>query len=166
MSYATIDDVFKRYKPIRTLVGSEDISVNSVEVSSIFITDAESFVDAYISRRYAVPLNPVPSLIRQVTSDLAIFNMMVEKLPDTPDFFQPRYDRAIKTLEMIRDGEMDLSSQTVITSGDQEAWSSTMDYHPVFSPVLNPLDQTVDKDQVDADKSDRSGDIGAPDPNC
>lgn len=166
MSYSTINGVFSRYKPIRTLVGSGDVQVSSDDVSSIFILDAESFVDAYISRRYTVPLNPVPSLITQITSDLAIFNMMVEKLPEVPDFFQPRYDRAIKTLEMIRDGKMDLTSQTVVTTGDQEAWSSTMDYHPVFNPVLDANDQTVDKDQVDQAKSDRSGDIGANEELC
>ena len=160
MSYATINDVFKRYKPIRTRVGSEDTQVTSTDVASIFVTDAESIIDSYISRRYAVPLNPVPALIVQVASDLAIFNMLVELLPSTPDFFQPRYDRAMNTLEMIRDGMMDLSSQTIVTTGDQEAWSSTMDYHPVFNPVLDAPDQAVDKDQVDAAKDDRSGDQG------
>lgn len=159
MSYAVLIDVFARYKPIKTMVGSEDLQVTSDDVSSIFINDAESLVDAYVSRRYETPLNPVPPLITQIASDLSIFNMLVEKLPSTPDFFQPRYDRAIKNLEMLRDGEMNLSSQTVVTSGDQEAWSSTERYHPVFNPVLDPIDQRVDKDQVDQAKDDRSGDI-------
>jgi len=158
MSYATINDIFKRYKPISTLVGSDSVQVASTDVSSIFSSDAESFIDAYVSRRYVVPLNPVPSLITQIASDLSIFNMMVEKLPQVPDFFQPRYDRAIKTLEMIRDGKMDLTSQTIVTTGDQEAWSSTMAYHPAFSPVLNPIDQAVDADQIGADQDDRSND--------
>lgn len=158
MSYSTIDGVFSRYKPITTLVGADTVQVTSDDVSSIFIMDAESFIDAYISRRYAVPLNPVPSLITQIASDLAIFNMMVEKLPQVPDFFQPRYDRAIQTLEMLRDGKMDLSSQTIVTTGDQEAWSSTQAYHPVFNPVLDPIDQAVDSDQVDAAQDARSDD--------
>lgn len=160
MSYSTIDGVFSRYKPIRTLVGSANTQVTSVDVSTIFIADAESFVDAYLSRRYVVPINPVPSLITQIASDLAIFNMMVEKLPEVPDFFQPRYERAIKTLEMLRDGKMDLSSQTLVTTGDQEAWSSTQAYHPIFDPTLDPIDQAVDKDQIDAAKDERSGDAG------
>ena len=158
MSYSDIDGIFNRYKPIRTLVGSSDVQATSADVASIFISDAEGFIDAYISRRYSVPLNPVPSLITQIASDLAIFNMMVEKLPEVPDFFQPRYDRAIKTLEMIRDGKMDISSQTIVTTGDQEAWSSTEDFHPVFNPVLDPIDQSVDSDQVAAAKSDRTSD--------
>ena len=54
---------------------------------------------------------------------------------------------------------MDLSSADLITSGDQEAFSSTQDYHPVFSPVLDPIDQRVDKDHVDAAKDIRVDDV-------
>lgn len=159
MSYATINDVFARYQPIKTMVGSEDIQVTSDVVSSVFIADAESIVNAYLSRRYVVPIIPVEPIITQIASDLSIFNMLVEKLPGTPDFFQPRHDRAINNLEMLRDGKMNLSSSTIISSGDQDAWSSTENYHPVFSPVLSQIDQRVDKDQVDSDKDDRIGDL-------
>ena len=160
MSYATINGVFARYKPIHTLVGSDGVQVTSEDVSSIFIADAESYVDGYVSRRYVVPLSPVPNMITQITVDLTIFNMMVEKLPEVPSFFMPRYERSIKTLEMLRDGNMDLSSQTIVTTGDQEAWSSTQDYHPFFNPSLDAIDQAIDKDQTDAAKSDRVGDVG------
>lgn len=162
MSYAGIDDIFKRYAPIHTLVGSADNMVDSIHVGSIFVADAESLVDGYLSRRYDVPLAaPVAPMITQITSDLAIFNMLVEKLPTTPDFFQPRYDRALSLLEMIATGEVNVVSATVLTDGgDQLAWSSTEDYHPVFNPVLDPIDQAVDKDQVDQAKDDRLGDSG------
>jgi phage gp36-like protein len=159
MAYATINNVFKQYRPINTLIGFDDNQITSVDISSIFIAQAESFADAFLSRRYAVPLNPVPYFITQLVTDLSIFNMLVEKLPETPDFFQSRYDRSMEILKMLRDGEMDISSQTLVSTGDQEAWSSTDDYHPVFSPVLDPKDQAVDSDQVAADKSDRTDDV-------
>lgn len=160
MSYATIDDVLKRYKPIQTLVGSEDLQVNSEDVSSIFIRDAESIVDAYIGRRYTVPLSVVPAFITQVTADLAIFNILVEHQPKFPDFFKDRYDRAMSMLTSIMSGDMIINSATAVTTGDNEAWSTTEGYHSVFSPVINPDEQTVDKDRVDADLSERVGDIG------
>jgi phage gp36-like protein len=158
MAYTDINGVFKRYRPINSLIGFEQSQVSSVDVSSIFIADADALIDAYLSRRYSVPLAANP-MINRISADLAIFNMLVEKLPETPDFFQPRYDRAIKDLEMLRDGDMALPGVLQVTSGDQEAFSSTQDYHPIFSPVLDPIDQAVDKDQVDADKSDRTGDL-------
>lgn len=162
MPYATIDDIFKRYKPIRTIIGSEDLQVTSADVSSIFIADAQSLIDSYLGRRYTTPISPVPSYITQVTADLAIFNILVEHLPrGNPDFFQPRYDRAMKILTDIVSGTIIIGSATVVSSGDQDAWSSGMDYHPVFSPVLGADEQTVDKDRVDADIDLREGDIGA-----
>jgi len=158
MPYATIADVFARYRPIKTVVGSSDTNITSVDVSSIYIRDQESIVDAYLSRRYTTPLDPIPPVITHIASDLTIFHMLVEKLPEVPDFMQSRYDRSIKLLEMFRDGEMDVQSATLVSTGDQEAWSSTQNYHPVFNPVLDPVDQKVDKDQVDAAKDDRTGD--------
>jgi phage gp36-like protein len=160
MAYATIADVMLRYKPIRTLIGSEDLQVASSEVSSIFINDAESVVDAIIGRQYVVPLNPVPAYITQVTADIAIFNMLVEHLPQKPDFFQPRYDRAMNMLLSISSGYMIINSATVVSSGDSEAYSTTQNYHSVFSPVLPMEEQTVDKDRVDADQVLRVGDVG------
>jgi phage gp36-like protein len=158
MTYAVIDDVWKRYKPVQSIIGNTKTDISSSEVASIYIADAESFVDAYLARRYVVPLNPVPPLITQVTADLAIFNMLVEKQPDFEDFFQARYDRSMKTLENLRDGTMEITSQTLVTTGDNEAWSDGQDYHPTFSPVLDPIDQAVDGDWVDADKDERADD--------
>jgi phage gp36-like protein len=157
MSYATIDNVINRYKPIQTMIGVGSYQVTSAEVASSFIADAESFIDAYLAARYVVPV-PATPLVTQLASDLAVFNMAVEKLPEVPDFMQARYDRCLKTLEMLRDGKMFLSSATVTTSGDQEAWSTTQDYHPVFSPVLDPIDQAADIDRVEADQDARSDD--------
>lgn len=161
MSYATIDDVFARYNQIETMVGSGTRDVTSVEVSSVYIADGESFVDLHLNQRYVVPLNPVEPVITQITSDLAIFNMMVERLPKTPDFMQGRYDRSMRLLRDIRDGKMSLNSGASLGgSGDEEVWSSNENYHSTFSPALDPDCQTVDTDQVEADRSTRSNDAG------
>jgi phage gp36-like protein len=165
MSYATIDDIMKRYKPISTMIGSEDMQVASLDVTSIFINDAQSLVDAYLANKYTVPLSPVPGYITMVTADIAIFNILLENLPNVPDFYQPRYDRAMGVLASVLSGTIVVNSASTITTGDQEAWSTTNGYHAVFSPVLDPDEQTVDKDRVDADIDVRVGDLGA-DSNC
>jgi phage gp36-like protein len=151
MSYAVFDDVVSRYRPIITLIGSEDLQVSSVNVSSIFIRDAESFVDARIGRRYAVPLTVVPAFITQVTADIAIFNMLTDHLPGKPDFFQPRYDRALEMLSMVDSGTLSIGSASLSTTGDQEAWSTTQGYHSVFSPVLPADEQQADIQRQQAD---------------
>ncbi len=159
MAYATIDDIFSRFKPIRTMIGAGSFEVVSADVTSIFILDADSFVDAYLAKRYVTPITPVPSMITQISSDLSIFNMMTEKQVQVPDSFQARYDRSIKTLEMLRDGDMVLpEAVSIAAAGDNEAWSAQQDYHSTFSPVLDELEQRVDDDWVQADIDTRIDD--------
>lgn len=159
MAYATISDVFGRYKPIGSMVGAGSLDVTSDDVASIFISDAEGFMNAFLASRYVVPVTTEP-LITMIAADLAISNMMFEKLGAIPDFMQGRHDRANNFLEKLSAGEMLLvASGTIqIKSGDSEAWSSTGSYHPVFSPVLDPIDQAADQEYIDAENDDRSGD--------
>lgn len=158
MPYATIDDIFARF-PVSTLVGSGSNEVSSLEVSSVYIADAESIVDAHLSQRYTVPLNVEP-IIKHITSDLAIFSMLAERTGRVPQVMQSRYDRALAYLVALRDGQMNLNpnSQTFNSSADEFVWSTTQDYHPTFSPVLDDIDQRVDEDWVDFDKDQRVDD--------
>lgn len=161
MSYAQIEDVFARYSPVETMVGGGIRDVSSAEVSSVYIADGESMVDLHMNQRYVVPLNPVEPVITQVTADLAIFNMLAERLPKVPDYMQARYDRSMRLLRDIRDGKMSLNSGTALSgTGDEEVWSTNEDYHSVFSPVLDPDCQAVDTDQVNADRDERATDAG------
>lgn len=159
MAYATIGDIFARYAPIHTMVGTGTNDVTSLEVSSIFIYDAESFVNAHLAKRYVTPVAGEP-IVTMITADLAIANMMFEKLGEIPNFIQPRYDRAIMMLEKLAAGDLLLTSNStsIVTTGDNFAWSTNMDYHSIFSPVLDELDQAADKDQITADKDERVND--------
>ena len=158
MSYATLSDVLTRYRPVITLVGSEpNNQVSSADVGSVFIAGAEGIINAYLGQKYIIPLQPSP-LITAIASDLSIYSMMVELLPEVPDAMQNRYDRNIKLLEQLRDGEMVVVSATLVTTGDSEAWSNTQDFHQVFSPVLDPLDQSADKDRIVKDVDTRRDD--------
>jgi hypothetical protein len=48
---------------------------------------------------------------------------------------EKRYTNAMSLLTMLRDGGMDLTGSSVITTtgGDNEAWSSSQDQPPVFT---------------------------------
>lgn len=159
MAYADSDDVTGRYKPILSMIGTGSYEVASEDVTSIFIADAESFVDAYLGSRYVTPIAPVTSLITQITADLSIFNMLTEKQVQVPDFMQARYDRQINILEQLRDGSMVLpSSVSLLGTGDQEVWSNNEEYHSIFSPVLDELEQAADIDWIEDARDKRSGD--------
>ena len=159
MAYATIDDVFARYAPIYTMVGTGTQDVTSLEVSSIFIADAESFMNTFLAKRYSTPVATEP-VITMIAADLAISNMMFEKLGELPNFIQPRYERAMMMLEKLSMGDLVLTSNStsIVTTGDNFAWSTNLDYHSIFSPVLDELDQAADRDQILADKDERVAD--------
>ena len=157
--YATLDDVFVRYRPNRTMVGSGDYDVSSSEVASVYVAQAQAYADAWLANRYEVPLSVVSPLITMVTADLAIFHMLAEKMPSVPDFMVERKKRADEILKMLVDGKMVIASASVVTSaGDSYAWSPTMGQHPIFSPVLGELEQTADTDRVNTDRDDRGYD--------
>ncbi len=159
MAYADSDDVTGRYKPILSMIGAGSYEVSSEDVTSIFIADAESFIDAYLGSRYVTPITPVPSLITQIASDLSIFNMLTEKQVQVPDFMQARYDRQISILEQLRDGNMVLPSDvSPVAAGDNEVWSNNDEHHSIFSPVLDELDQAADLDWINEARDERSGD--------
>jgi phage gp36-like protein len=159
MSYATVGDVVNRFKPIKTMIGESSLDVSSVEIASIYIADAEAFVDGYLGAKYAVPITPLSPIITQLTSDLAIFNLLAEKSGMVPEWMDKRYNRAVHTLEMLRDGHMVLSSASVVGSnGDNFAWSSTQGTHGIFSPLIHELDQQADLQRVDADLAERAAD--------
>lgn len=160
MTYATYTDVFPRFPAIKTMVGTGVSDVATLDVSSIYCADAEGIVDAYLAARYVTPLTATSPLITHLTCDIAIYNLGVDRLPRIPEWMQNRYERALKTLEMLRDGDMLLNpaSFTQVSTGDNEAWSSTGSYHNIFSPVLGELDQRVDKDYVADEKEARTDD--------
>ena len=156
MAYATLNDILNRFNPIKTMIGSADEDVTSVSVTSLYIGDAEGVVNSYLGARYTVPLVTEP-IITHITADLAIFKICEDRLPRIPDYAEARYRGAITLLEQLRDGKMVLSSSQSLPSGggDDEAWSSTQSYHPVFSPVLDDIEQRVDAEAVTADKDER-----------
>ncbi len=159
MAYSTITDVFARYKPIGSMVGACSLDVSSVDVSSVFISDAEGIINAHLASRYQTPVTTEP-LVTMLSADLAISNMLLEKLGSQPPFMESRYNRAMDILNKLATGELLLvaSGTTQITSGDSEAWSTTGSYHPVFSPVLPELDQEVDVDYVRDENDVRADD--------
>lgn len=134
--YSTINDVFKRYPMIENVVGSGDLLVPSADVSSIYIADGDSIINAYLSRRYVVPLTAEP-LLTWISADIAIYRLIEDKLPRFPDAVLKRYTNAMSMLVGIQEGRMDLNSSQIVSSGgDQDAWSSAGSFAgTVFAPA-------------------------------
>lgn len=161
MGYATYSDVLGRYNPLVTMIGTTAPDVTTQDIASLYIADAEGLINAYLGAKYVTPLAVEP-LITRLACDLAIYKVLEDRASRVPEIADKRYTDACSILGMLRDGKMVLTSasQSIITSGDWEAFGTTQDYHPVFSPVLRDVDQRADSDQIDADKADRLSDNG------
>lgn len=138
--YATCDDVIRRYKPIVSMIGTNTFDVTTVDIASVYIADGESIINAYLSRRYIVPLTPEP-ILTDLCSDIAIYRLLSDKAPRIPDYMEKRYLNCMSMLSMLRDGGMDLtiSSQQVDSGGgDNFVWSNVIDADfvgTVFKPA-------------------------------
>lgn len=79
------------------------------------LTDASTTIDTYVSRRYAVPLTPVPGIALTLCVTLAVY-FLADRAGAVTDERRKRYEDAIKLLERIANGEVGLGMPT---QGDQ-----------------------------------------------
>ena len=112
--YCTLEDI-KGHVPERRLVElTDDLNPNDegsiVEaVVAKAIDEAATLVDAYIGKRYALPLPSVPPVLRMVAVDLSIYNLY-ERLTemDVSDGMKLRYNNAVALLKQIASGDLPL----------------------------------------------------------
>jgi phage gp36-like protein len=161
-AYAGYNDVIRRYQPLLTMIGSAAPDVSTTDIASIYIADAEGLINAYLGAKYVLPLAMPEPLITRIAADIAIYKVIEDRAPRVPEMAANRYTDAQSLLSMLRDGKMVLSnSQTFVADGgDNEAFSSTGSYHPVFSPVLRAEDQAAPSDYIDAERGERTNDHG------
>lgn len=147
MPYAVADDVIRRYNPISSMLGAGSLQVSTVDIASVYIADGESIVNAFLARRYVLPLTNEP-ILTDLTSDIAVYRILSDRAPRIPDFMQTRYTNAMSLLTMLRDGGMDLTMSNTVDAGastDQYAWSNVADPDgplqngPVFRPIESEL---------------------------
>ena len=107
MAYAVAADVIERSN-IPSLLGD---NINEASLTNL-IADAESEINGYISQRYVLDDVVVNSFLRSLTVDIVlqraaeILNLEIESL--LVQNLARRYERAIESLEKIRDGAVDL----------------------------------------------------------
>lgn len=159
MAYSTVAQVLTAFPPALTAVGVGSFDVATVDISSYYIYTADGVIDSYISRRYSTPVSPVPPVLTRLSCDLVIYDLFRDRNLKVPDFMQDRYDAAIDMLKDIRDGKMDLPGGTFVVTGDNFAFSTGAGYHPVFSPVLEDVEQSADQDFVQSERDARSDDF-------
>ena len=102
------------------LAGGDTASLDADEVAaaraieqtiSEALVTAESTIESYVSRRYALPLDPLPAMLEQVACDIARYEIATDRPTET---ISQRYDRRIAWLKSVAKGEVSIG----VDSGD------------------------------------------------
>jgi len=120
MSYSDIEDI-KNLVSERTLIAlTDDSNSGVIDEAKILeaISSADAEIDGYCAVRYRVPFSDVPSLIKKLSSDIAVYNLYSRRGDDIPASRRERYQNAVRILEAISLGAVLLSSETSPTGAE------------------------------------------------
>lgn len=106
--YCTATDLRKVMRKLPTSITDLDINFH--------IEKADSLIDAMLGEVYNVPLLPIPSLIKNISIDLAVFflaeDLYSSQQPNMDAYHEKRYDRAMEMLNKIVLGDLVIVGNT------------------------------------------------------
>jgi phage gp36-like protein len=105
VGYCTKPDILKSISDEVLIQLTDDNSVGTVDDAKVTgaIEKADSIIDGYCGKRYAVPFSPVPNLVRDMSVDLAIYNLYGNR-QGAPDYWEKRRDDTIAFLKDVSKG--------------------------------------------------------------
>ncbi len=109
--YITIDDLKKAVDEdvLIRWTDDDDTGVINTDILNDMIAAAEDEVNGYISKRYPVPLEMVPNIIKRLTKDIAVYNTASRKeLLEEEGTLRTRYRDAVRMLRDIGSGKVDI----------------------------------------------------------
>lgn len=117
MRYCSLTDL-QLAIPTQTLIQLSDddpaaIAINPAVVEEA-VRQAEELVDAHLRGRYLLPLDPVPTVVKDMTVNLARHWLYARRPEgaDLPDAVTRTYKSALQMLESIRDGRLTIGAPT------------------------------------------------------
>lgn len=114
MAYCTQDDILDQLDEAVLIQLTDDAGVGAADADKVIkaIEDADATIDAYCQGRYTIPLSPVPNKIRQVSADIAIYNLFSRRGDAAPETRKDRHKEAIRFLEKVSEGRIKLGAAT------------------------------------------------------
>ncbi|HJU70381.1 MAG TPA: DUF1320 domain-containing protein [Paucimonas sp.] len=117
MRYCSLADL-QLAIPAQTLIwlSNDDASATAMNAAVVeeAVRQAEELVDAYLRGRYTLPLDPIPSVIKDMTVNLAR-HWLYARRPEgseLPDAVTRTYKSALHTLASIRDDKLHIGAPT------------------------------------------------------
>jgi phage gp36-like protein len=111
VAYCTVDDIKSRIGEAELVQLTDDEATGTVSDSRIeeAIEDADREIDGHVGLGLAVPLSPVPPVIRKLSADIALYNLFSRRSAvPVPDSRIERYKSAVAFLERVAAGKVSL----------------------------------------------------------
>ena len=117
MAYCTADDIKKRIPEARLIELTDDTQTETIDADNISaaIEAADDEIDSWCQGRYDTPFSPVPGIIKTMSINIAIYNLFARQ-QITDDAVEKRYDNAIKILQNVAMGKIEIG----LSSGSNE----------------------------------------------
>lgn len=125
-----------------------------VAIFSAHVDRAEGLVNSYVAARYALPLSPVPPLLRTLTEDIACyyaFRGALSQDGQRKNTYIEEYKQALSVLDDLKKGDVRLAytdGSLVPVASSSRFLSSSEGYTPVFGKD-DPEQWGVDSDESD-----------------
>ncbi len=133
MIYATVSDMQARYKKssldLLTKAKSEDGKPDDAFIESA-LSDAGGLIDSYISARYVLPLSVVPQALAQQCCAIAFYYLNDQRATDQTRL---RYEDALRWLRDVRDGKIQLGTDSAGETPESEDYAQVISDPLVFS---------------------------------
>lgn len=119
MAYSTVEDLRRALEAEAVNQLAQDDGASNTPDEAVlgeFIAEADSEIDAYVSRRYVVPLSTVPPMIRRFSTVIVKWYLHNRRIWTKDENVKGEYEDVIAKLEAIRDGEMDIPGGALANS--------------------------------------------------
>lgn len=109
MSYAAISDLISQFgeHEVVAITDRNQDGVVDEAVANAALQRASDTIDSYLAARFPVPLSAVPHQLVDLCCDICRYKLLGSDVTET-DPARYRYKDALRTLEHIRDGKIDI----------------------------------------------------------
>ena len=117
MAYCTLTDL-QAVIPQEDLIQlTDDLGAGVIDqvVVDALAADAAELIDGYLRGRYALPLEPVPGIVRQIAVDLTTYRLYCRRMPTVPEGIAARQANAQKLLDSIQSGKLTLGASAPLS---------------------------------------------------
>lgn len=119
MTYATQDDMVARFGETELLQLTDDTDTGKIGPRlAVALADAHQIIDGYVAGIYAVPLTPVPDLVKRWVCDITRYYLHRDAVPD---LVEKNFKAAMSGVSQVARGDMTLACAGVEAEEDPAA---------------------------------------------